>query len=478
MTDQDSSYYSGQSESAQGTESALESNQPAADDDPLKSDDGAEEETKIENQEEEEEQQEKLTPEEARKKAFDMLHDGSITFPEDFTDDELKALLESIEFPDEISSESLEQYHNECVQLIKEELVPDPEKPGEEDDEESFVKLTPEFIAERLSDLQPVEGEHLSFALSSFAVQEAEIYDISALAEYQALTYIKLKTNIISDASPLNGLPRLRELYLNENKLVSFSNISLPSLEILDLSSNQFRTIGHLSLPKLKKLNLSQNRICYVAPSAFSELVDLTQLLLTENKIKSFKPDTFKSLGKLETLTLDQNQLTEITEGLFEGLSALKKVVFNENPLESIAGISSLVTLEEVQLQQSQLEDIERIKPLIDLKALKSINLDGSPVDGAENFRSDIILMLPWLEVLDEENISFAERQEALQLDEERKAEAERERQEAEREAAERAAEQASENPEGGNTEEEEKGDGNTDGTGESYSTYYDSDQK
>lgn len=469
---EDSGYYSTEGQSETGPGSAAES----ARDDIQKEGDENEEEAKAENQEEEEVEI-KMTAEEARKKAYEMLHDGSIEFPEDFTDEELHALLESVEFPEEISNETLQQYHNDCVALIKEELVPDPEKPDEED-EESVVKLTPEFIADRLSDLQPVEGEHLTFALTSFAVQEAEIYDIKALSEYQALTYIKLKTNIISDASPLNGLPRLRELYLNENKLVSFTNISLPSLEVLDLSSNQLRTVGHLFLPKLKKLNLAQNKICYIAPSAFSELVDLTQLTLTENKLKTFKPDVFKSLSKLETLLLDQNQITDITEGLFDGLAALKKLVLNENGVENITGISSLVTLENLEMQQSQLEEIEKIKPFIDLKALKSLNLDGSPVDGVENFRSEIILMLPWLETLDEENISFAERQEALQLDEERKAEAERERQEAEREAAERAAEQAENEEENRNeAEDQQQQDENNENTDASYSTYYESEK-
>lgn len=460
----DSSYYSQeQSDTVTGTESATQ------DETEDQRDSNNEEETKTENPEEEEPP--KLTEEQAYQKVMDMLHDGTIVFPEEYTDEELRALLEPIEFPQEISNESIEQYHNECVQLIKEELVPDPEKPDEED-EESFVRLTPQFIADRLSDLQSVEGEHLSFAFTSFGVQEADIYDISALSEYQALTYIKLKTNIISDASALNGLPRLRELYLNENKIVSFTGISLPSLEILDLSSNQLRSIGHLSLPKLQKLILSQNKICYVAPTAFQELTELNSLILTENKIKSFKPNVFKTLSKLETLLLDQNQILNIPEELFDGLTGLKKLNLNENGTETIPGLSLLTALETLELQQSGVQNIDDIKPLIDLKALKSINLDGSPVSSADNFRSDVILMLPWIETIDEEAITFSERQEALQLDEERKAEAERER--LEREAAERATSEETDQK----NEEEDRSDTKTEETNESYSTYYESDAK
>ena len=83
---------------------------------------------------------------------------------------------------------------------------------------------------------------------------------------------------------------------------------------------------------------------------------------------------------------------------------------------------------------------MDDLKPLIDLKCLKSVNLDGAPVEGVDTFKSDMILMLPWLETIDDESISFSDRQEAIALDEERKAEAERIRLEEEQAAKERAA--------------------------------------
>jgi glycine/D-amino acid oxidase-like deaminating enzyme len=51
-----------------------------------------------------------------------------------------------------------------------------------------------------------------------------------------------------------------------------------------------------------------------------------------------------------------------------------------------------------------------------------------------------MILLLPWREALDEGTLSFADREEVITLDEERKAGAERQRKEAEEAAAERAA--------------------------------------
>lgn len=391
-----------------------------------------------EDQQEHHEEEEKLmTQEEGRQKVIELLK-GDVTFPVGFEDSDIIAFIENIDCPQEFNEEAIESYHQECLTLIKEELVPTPETP--EEDDEDVTNLTPDFIAERLSDLQGLEGQHLTFAFTSFGVQEAQIYDIKALSEFQALLFISLKKNIVSDASPLSGLPTLRELYLNENKIVSFSGITLPALEVLDLRENQMKTLGPLSLPKLKKLNLSQNQICFISPQAFAETTELEELNLSENKLKAFKPGTFRTTGKLSHLKLDQNAIGHIQDGIFDGLVGLKKLEMGENPVESIPGLSACSTLEELDMHQANLEQMDDLKPLIDLKCLKSVNLDGAPVEGVDTFKSDMILMLPWLETIDDESISFSDRQEAIALDEERKAEAERIRLEEEQAAKERAA--------------------------------------
>ena len=55
-------------------------------------------------------------------------------------------------------------HYNEIVNILKTEIIPDPEMPDPEDEES--LKLTPEFIADRLSDLQPIEEGSLSFAFT------------------------------------------------------------------------------------------------------------------------------------------------------------------------------------------------------------------------------------------------------------------------------------------------------------------------
>ena len=417
------------------------------------------------NEDKHPEEEQSYTQEKGQAKVFERLQDGNLKFPVGFGSDDLRLFLESIEVPPEFNTESLETYYQECLNLLKEDLIPEPETPGE--DEDSLI-LNEDFIKQRLSDLQPVEGEHLAFALTSFSVAEAEISDISALSSFSALLYISLKTNLISSVSCLSGLPRLRELNLSENRLVSFADIELPSLEILNLAQNKFCSLSNLKLPKLKKLILSQNKLYFIAPGAFEMCGELETLELQENKFKYFKEGAFRGLKSVKSIKLSQNSLTEIAENAFDGTTSLTTLNLAENPIEKIGGLYSISTLKSVDLSQSAVPDFEAIKGITALKNLSSISFDGAPIQSNETYKSDMILLMPWLEVIDSEPIQFSDRQEAMNLQEERKAEEERLRKEKEQEeaAAREAEEEKTEEP----SEKENPSNENETETGESYS--------
>ena len=386
------------------------------------------------------EEEQSYSQEKGQAKVFERLQDGNIKFPIGFGADDLRIFLEGIEVPPEFNTETIETYYQECLNLIKEDLAPEPETPGE--DEDSLI-LNEDFIKQRLSDLQPVEGEHLAFALTSFSVAEAEISDISALSSFTALLYISLKTNLISSVACLSGLPRLRELNLAENRLISFADIELPSLETLNLAQNKFCSISNLKLPKLKKLILSQNKIYFITPGAFDMCGELETLELQENKIKFLKEGAFRGLKSIKSIKLSQNSLTEIAEKVFDETTSLNSLNLAENPIEKIGGLCSISSLKSVDLSQTGVPDFEAIKGITALKNLSSISFEGAPIQSGETYKSDMILLMPWLEVIDSEPIQFSDRQDAMNLQEERKAEEERLRKEKEQEEA--AAKEAEE---------------------------------
>ena len=384
-----------------------------------------------------------INGEEGHNKILELIFDGTLQFPEGFTKDDVLQLIESVETPAEFTKDSFVSHYNEIVNILRQEIIPEPEVPDPED--EDVLNLTPDFIAERLSDLQPVEEGSLSFAFTSFAVSEADISDIKELSNFHALFYISLKTNAIYDATPLDGLERLKTLNLSENKLVSFNNIHLPSLEDLDLSQNKFCSVGAFLTPNLLKLNLSQNSISFISPSAFSKLSKLEELDLSQNKLRVFKPDTFAALSSLKVLKLDQNQITALPAGTFHGLSALEDLNIGENSIETVEAFSDLVNLKNLDMHQTAVMKFEDLEVMKEMKNLNSVIFDGTPVASGDTFKSDIILMAPWIESIDEEPITFQDRQDAQELDKERKQQEEQERlerEEAERLAAEEAAEQ------------------------------------
>ncbi|KAI5531175.1 regulation of response to stimulus [Trichomonas vaginalis G3] len=386
-----------------------------------------------------------------------------VKLPNGFSREDLIDVLENLEKPEQFSKDQFIPFAQNIVTQLKTEIAPDPETPDPEDEE--VLRLSPQFIAERLSDLQPVEEGSLSFAFTSFSVAEADIVDISALSTFQALFYISLKTNSISNLSPLNGLPKLKELYLQENKVVNFDGISLPSLEILDLSQNKFCSLGEFNTPKLKKLNLSQNAIKYISQTAFSQLSNLEELDLSQNKLKNFKFGTFAYLSNLKVLKLDQNAITEIPIIVFAGMDKLENLSFGENAIEKFPGMEDLPALKVLDMHQTAIQNLEDLHVLANLKNMNTIIFDGTPVTSVENFKSDVILMMPWLEKIDEEPISFADRQEALNLEKERKEaeeQARREKEEAEKEAAAAASAAENESTEKDATTTEETQDGTT----------------
>lgn len=399
---------------------------------------------------------ESLDGKDGREKIMEIIFNEN-RFPEGFSKDDVNAMIESIEIPESYTKDSFIAQFNDILTLLKTELIPDIEKPDPEDEE--LLRLNKEFIAERLSDLQQIKGGGLTFALTSFNVVEADIADISELSDFHSLFQISLRANSISDASPLNGLKSLKELNISENKLVTFENIELTELINLDLSQNKFCNIGSaLLLPKLKILNLSQNSIMYISPSAFSRLTELEQLDLSQNKLSKFRNGVFENLSNLKNLDISQNQFTIIEKGSLNGLEKLEQINVGENPIEDIIGFESLTSVKIVDMHGSAIGSIDNIKVCTELKCMQTIILEGSPIQSLDTFKSDIILLLPWLEKIDEDEITFQDRQDALELDKERK-EAERlEREEAERlerEEAERREREAAEAEEAENQEEE-----------------------
>jgi Leucine-rich repeat (LRR) protein len=159
--------------------------------------------------------------------------------------------------------------------------------------------------------------------------QETEI-DLS----YKGYTDIALGT--------FDNLPRLKFLYLNNNKIKElqpglFNN--LLGLQELLLNNNKIRelklgTFNNLS--KLHLLYLNNNQIQELQPGVFNNLLRLQELLLNNNKIRELKLDTFNNLPKLHELYLGINQIQELQPGVFNNLPNLRMLFLSGNQISRL----------------------------------------------------------------------------------------------------------------------------------------------
>jgi hypothetical protein len=331
---------------------------------------------------------------------------------------DLLFLIESVGTEGDFIEETFINFYVDCTGILKKEF-----QGGDEDEVEEEFPLTEEFIADRLSDLQPVEGAEFTFNLTSFLVQNAEITKCDAIVKFGALLTISLKTNLISDILPFAQLERLKHLDLTENKVRSIDGIRFPSLEVLNLPKNQLSALASLDAPKLKTLDVSNNHIFFIAPFAFLGAPNVETLNLTTNTIRVLREQCFLGLSQLKTLKLTENQLPAVFHGISKDLRSLIDLDVSDNPLQSLAGLDRLTALEVLDAHKTGLEQPMDFSPLFDHCPLKRLSIAETALADVENVRLELIHYLPLLEEIDEQPVAFGEKQESDQLFAERAAE-------------------------------------------------------
>ena len=179
----------------------------------------------------------------------------------------------------------------------------------------------------------------------------------------QSLTFLDLSGNQIEKltASMFNTfMPKLKELYLEENgmktiEIRSFQN--LPNLKILSLKVNVLKEFNLDGLEKLEKLFLDRNFFSYFPePTSFGpaqkslkflsfsghqrvsslaplELPLLNHLNVSNCNLNYIDNFTFVGTPRLNELDISYNAISIFGTEAFSGLSVLKKLSISRNPL-------------------------------------------------------------------------------------------------------------------------------------------------
>ncbi|KAM9831311.1 podocan [Neosynchiropus ocellatus] len=202
-----------------------------------------------------------------------------------------------------------------------------------------------------------------------------------------ALYRLHLKSNKLEKipAGAFNGLPNLRELYLQNNLLTNegmdnetFSQLS--SLECLDLSNNNLSVVPK-GLPRnLVLLHLEKNSIRSIPEDALVSVRNLEYILLHNNKLKSrsIHPTAFQGLKKLHTLHMYNNLLERVPRGLPR---RAKTLMLPHNLISEIGrnDLALLYTLTELNLNYNQLTNAKLHRDAFrKLRLLETLALSGN----------------------------------------------------------------------------------------------------
>ncbi|MDR2519628.1 MAG: hypothetical protein LBC69_01005 [Eubacteriaceae bacterium] len=152
------------------------------------------------------------------------------------------------------------------------------------------------------------------------------------------------------------GTNKIKELYFNNNKFTSFSNIdACPNLETLILSNNTLANAPN-ALAKLKNiviLDLSNNQLETVPQ--MSNLAKLSQANFSGNKLADV-PLVFSPSAPLAILNLDNNQISVIPEGVAE-LSSLEFLSLNVNTVKKLPlFLASMPSLKVLQVSLNEID--------------------------------------------------------------------------------------------------------------------------
>ncbi|CAK7209591.1 protein phosphatase regulatory subunit Sds22 [Sporothrix bragantina] len=202
----------------------------------------------------------------------------------------------------------------------------------------------------------------------------------AAAAAGQTLRMIELGSNRIRSIAPLGGygFPALEELWLAKNKITSLEGLAgLPKLRLLSVQSNRIRDLSPLKdVPTLEEL--------YVSHNALTSLTSLT--------------------GKPEAAEGGTEEKTDAEKSAPTTLPLLRVLDISNNQVTSFSGTEHLSNLEEVWASYNRVIDFADVERCLRDKAnLDTVYLEGNPLQlrGPALYRNKVRLALPQVTQID-----------------------------------------------------------------------------
>ena len=226
------------------------------------------------------------------------------------------------------------------------------------------------------------------------------------------LSSLKLKDEI--NLFSKESYPKLKKLNLSRNIFKSFSIFgTLPNLKELNLSYNLFVEAfpkkekiisgkGLFGLPNLENLEMSNNQLVNLNGLQFFK--KLKTLILKENNFT--KIESLNNMEYLTYLDVSNNKMRNVDRTSLGDLPNLQIFICDNNLMKNINGFSKYESLTNLSFQNNKIQDLNCLEKLNELNKLKEIILKGNPLTRYNNYRLNLIKLMPKLIKIDGNEIT------------------------------------------------------------------------
>ena len=280
-----------------------------------------------------------------------------------------------------------------------------------------MAEVTADQITKGLSQVaRTTDGS--GWALSKLDISGLEISSFGEkLSEFSHLRYLNASSNAIEDGAALASLPNLLAVDLSNNSLTVLPEATLENLQVAKLNGNKLKNPGFPSgAPSLVSLDVSANSLTSLEGGLQSS-EQLSKLNLSGNTTLTSIQD-IGSLPGLKKLDVSNCSLEGL--GGLEGLTALENMNISGNAsvvnFEGLGNGEAFANLGALDASGTGVAEIREVAKLNSLPLLQTLNLADSPVSGVDSYRIEVIIVLPKLKILDGEEITPEEREEATAL--------------------------------------------------------------
>ena len=261
------------------------------------------------------------------------------------------------------------------------------------------------FFEENIDSLD----DFLPFAdtLKEIIFYKCNLSDLSNLKYFKQLRVLgfnRCSFSNIEKFKNFTNLPKLKELVLNGSE-ITYLNIFSNSIKSLSISETSIKTLIDINIPNLKSLSMTHNPIkaidalfpklreLYITAGNF----DLYSLKYTLNLRDLYAYDCVKNQSfdgaavctKLKFLQLYGEPFTNFLP--FIKLNSLEILDLQESEIESLEGLEQMHNLKVLELFGNPIEKINSIKPIQHLKRFGIERHKVSPYMRRQMKKNDII---------------------------------------------------------------------------------------